>query len=169
MIRYITLSVYSMIITRVFIKLREKLLKYRYPEAQDKFIKSIGVDPVEYMYAVKCARVSDDMKIILWFEEYCDNGVRKMRYAEAGPSLGCVCDKLITKWCNDRLGTYGPYTFKFFDLQDHYWYNVTQQLTRMPIAPNDLSDRVALYSALRVGINQDKYTFYQSGTLNSEP
>lgn len=113
MIRYITLSVYSMIITRVFIKLREKLLKYRYPEAQDKFIKSIGVDPVEYMYAVKCARVSDDMKIILWFEEYCDNGVRKMRYAEAGPSLGCVCDKLITKWCNDRLGTYGPYTFKF--------------------------------------------------------
>lgn len=60
MIRYITLSVYSMIITRVFIKLREKLLKYRYPEAQDKFIKSIGVDPVEYMYAVKCARVSDD-------------------------------------------------------------------------------------------------------------
>lgn len=60
MIRYITLSVYSMIITRVFIKLREKLLKYRYPEAQDKFIKSIGVDPDEYMYAVKCARVSDD-------------------------------------------------------------------------------------------------------------
>lgn len=55
MIRYITLSVYSMIITRVFIKLREKLLKYRYPEAQDKFIKSIGVDPVEYMYAVNYA------------------------------------------------------------------------------------------------------------------
>lgn len=149
MIRYITLSVYSMIITRVFIKLREKLLKYRYPEAQDKFIKSIGVDPVEYMYAVKCARVSDDMKIILWFEEYCGNGMKKMMYAEAGPSLGCVCDALLTKWCNERLGTYGPYTFKFFDIQGHNWYNVTQQLTRIPIAPNDLSDLVALYSALR--------------------
>lgn len=149
MTRYITLSAYSMIITRFFIKLREKLLKYRYPEAQDKFIRSIGVDPDEYMYAVKCAKVSDDMKILLWFEEYCDGGVRKMRYAEAGPSLGCVCDELLTKWCNDRLGTYGPYTFKFFDIQGHNWYNVTQQLTRMPIASHDLSDLVALYSALR--------------------
>ena len=90
MSRYITLSAYSMIITRFFIKLREKLLKSRYPEAQDKFIKSIGVDPDEYrfirsigvdpdeyMYAVKCANVSDDMKILLWFEEYCDGGVKK--------------------------------------------------------------------------------------------
>ena len=127
MSRYITLSAYSMIITRFFIKLRKKLLKYRYPEAQDKFIKSIGVDPDEYMYAAKCARVSDDMKIL----------------------LGCVCDELLTKWCNERLGTYGPYTFKFFDIQGHNWYNVTQQLTRIPIAPNDLSDLVALYSALR--------------------
>jgi hypothetical protein len=138
-----------MIITRFFIKLREKLLKYRYPEAQDKFIRSIGVDPDEYMHAVKCARVSDDMKILLWFEEYCDNGKKKMMYAEAGPSLGCVCDELLTKWCNERLGTYGPYTFKFFDIQGHNWYNVTQQLTRIPIASNDLSDLVALYSALR--------------------
>jgi len=149
MSRYITLSAYSMIITRFFIKLREKLLKYRYPESQDKFIRSIGVDPDEYMHAVKCARVSDDMKILLWFEEYCDSGKRKMMYAEAGPSLGCVCDELLTKWCNERLGTYGPYTFKLFDIQGHNWYNVTQQLTRIPIAPNDLSDLVALYSALR--------------------
>jgi len=49
-----------MIITRFFLKLREKLLKYRYPDAQDKFIRSIGVDPDEYMYAAKCAKVSDD-------------------------------------------------------------------------------------------------------------
>lgn len=147
--RYITLSVYSMIITRFFFKLREKLLKYRYPEAQDKFIKFIGVDPDEYMYAVKCARVSDDMKILLWFEEYYDHGVRNMKYVEVGPSLGCVCDELLTKWCNERLGTYGPYTFKFFDIQGHNWYNINEQLTRVPIAPNDLSDLVALYSALR--------------------
>ena len=52
MIRYITLSVYSMIITRFLTNFVKKLLKYRYPEAQGKFIKSIGVDPDEYMYAV---------------------------------------------------------------------------------------------------------------------
>ena len=50
-----------MIITRFLTNFVKKLLKYRYPEAQGKFIKSIGVDPDEYMYAVKCARVSDDI------------------------------------------------------------------------------------------------------------
>ena len=55
------MSVYSMIITRFLTNFVKKLLKYRYPEAQGKFIKSIGVDPDEYMYAVKCARVSDDI------------------------------------------------------------------------------------------------------------
>lgn len=44
MIRYITLSVYSMIVTRFLTNFVKKLLKYRYPEARGKFIKSIGVE-----------------------------------------------------------------------------------------------------------------------------
>ena len=79
-----------------------------------------------------------------------------------------ITELTIGNWVTGKKWRENPFQITRINDGGKFVYGKTATST-VSTAQADRRRRRSRTATERVGINQDKYTFYQSGTLNSEP
>ena len=148
--KYLKLSICTMIVTKFIMKVIAKFKNERRSDGAYSLARLIGVEPDAYETAAAAAEVAPGWKILLFF--HCSNR-EHLSYFNIGKSLGPVCDELISRWCNEHLGSFShptgvTYTFRYVDIQPIEYENVNLRLPFLPMEVEHLRSLMNLYNSL---------------------